>query len=274
MSSEQFTRVNNSVLISRASCPLTTAESMTDSEILIFDDAEQLGKAAAVAFSEQAESFITRQGRFSVALSGGNTPRRVYELLASDEFKKQIAWEDVHIFFGDERPVPRNHPASNYGMAFAALLSKVPVPAANIHAITGDGDPNSNARAYESELRSFFPDAKEPRLDLVLLGLGEDGHTASLFPGTRALQENKAWVLANWVERLSEFRITLTAPVLNAAANILFLVAGENKAAPLLEVLRGPYQTERLPAQLIRPQNGSLIWMVDAAAARLVVGDA
>jgi 6-phosphogluconolactonase len=245
-----------------------------DPEILIFDDADQLARAAAVAFSEQAQSFITRQGRFSVALSGGNTPRRVYELLASDEFKNQIAWKDVYIFFGDERPVPRNHPASNYGMAFAALLSKVPIPAANIHAITGDGDPNANARSYESELRSFFPDAKWPRLDLVLLGLGEDGHTASLFPGTQALKENKAWVMANWVERLSEFRITLTAPVLNAATNVLFLVTGENKAASLVEIMRGPYQPECLPAQLIRPQDGSLVWMVDAAAARMVVGDA
>lgn len=245
-----------------------------DPEILIFDDADQLATAAAVAFSEHAQSFITRQGGFSVALSGGNTPRRVYELLASDEFKNQIAWKDVHIFFGDERPVPRNHPASNYGMAFAALLSKVPIPAANIHAITGDGDPNANARAYESKLRSFFNNAACAHFDLVLLGLGEDGHTASLFPGTQALKENKAWVVANWVERLGEFRITLTAPVLNAAANVLFLVTGENKAASLVEILRGRYQPERLPAQLIRPQDGSLVWMVDAAAARMVVGDA
>lgn len=247
---------------------------MTDPEILIFDDAEQLARAAAVAFSKHSQHFITHQGRFSVALSGGNTPRRVYELLASDEFKNQIAWKDVHIFFGDERPVPRNHPASNYGMAFAALLSKVAIPAPNIHAIAGEGDPNANARAYESELRLFFTNAKWPRFDLMLLGLGEDGHTASLFPETQALKENKAWVVANWVERLGEFRITLTAPVLNAAANVLFLVAGETKAASLVEVLRGPYQPERLPAQLIRPQNGSLVLMVDAAAARMVVGDA
>ena len=157
-------------------------------------------------------------------------------------------------------------------MAFAALLSKVPIPDANIHAITGDGDPNVNARAYESELRSFFADATWPRFDLVLLGLGEDGHTASLFPGTQALKENQAWVVANWVERLGEFRITLTAPVLNSAANVLFLVTGENKAAPLAEVLQGPYQPERLPAQLIRPE-GSLVWMVDAPAARMVVGE-
>ena len=158
-------------------------------------------------------------------------------------------------------------------MAFTALLSKVPIPGSNIHAITGDGDPNANAHAYESELRSFFTNAAWPHLDLVLLGLGEDGHTASLFTETAALKENHAWVVANWVERLGEFRITLTAPVLNAAANVLFLVTGENKASPLAEVLRGPCQSERLPAQLIRPQDGSLVWMVDAAAARMVVGD-
>lgn len=245
-----------------------------DPEILIFDDAEQLARAAAIRFLNQAERTIGKQGRFTVALSGGNTPRRVYELLASDEFKDQIAWQDVHIFFGDERPVPQNHPASNYGMAFHALLSKVTIPGPNIHAITGDGDPTANARAYESELRSFFTNAAWPRFDLVLLGLGEDGHTASLFPGTPALKENHAWAVANWVERLGESRITLTAPVLNAAANVLFLVTGENKASPLAEVLRGPYQPERLPAQLIRPHDGSLVWMVDAAAARIVVGDA
>lgn len=245
----------------------------SDPEILIFDNVEQLARAAAVSFLEHSQNFIKRQGRFSVALSGGNTPRSVYESLATDEFKNRIAWKDIHIFFGDERPVPHNHSASNYGMAFAALLSKVPIPAANIHAISGDGDESANARAYERELKSFFTNPEWPRFDLVLLGLGEDGHTASLFPGTPALKENQAWVVADWVERLGEFRITLTAPVLNAAANVLFLVTGEKKAAALAEVLRGRLQPDRLPAQLIRPQDGSLVWMADTAAASLVVGD-
>jgi len=238
-------------------------------EILIFDNAEELARAAAVKFLEHSQSFIARQGRFSVALSGGNTPRRVYELLATDELKNQIQWSDVHIFFGDERPVPHNPPASNFGMAMATLISRVPIPATNFHPIRGEGDPHANARLYEKELKTFFPNVTWPRFDLVLLGMGEDGHTASLFPGTGALNEHSAWVFANWVENLGEFRITLTAPAINAAANVLFLVTGEKKAVVLAEIFGERLEPGRFPAQLIQPHEGSLLWMVDAAAAQI-----
>jgi 6-phosphogluconolactonase len=172
----------------------------------------------------------------------------------------------VHIFFGDERPVPPHDAASNYGMAHAAFLSKVPIPYSHIHPMTGEGDLPANARKYESELKSHFSNLSWPRFDLVFLGMGEDGHTASLFPGTAALEEKTAWVMANWVAQLNEYRITLTAPAINAAANILFLVSGEKKASRLKEVLSGPLQPKKLPAQLIKPGNGTLTWMVDAAA--------
>lgn len=236
-------------------------------EIEVFNDAEELAHAAAVRFQTLAQSSVAHQGRFSVALAGGNTPRRVYELLATDEFKQQINWPSVHMFFGDERPVPHDHPASNYRMAFETLLSKVSIPVTNVHPMNGAGDPHANARDYESELRSFFGGVSWPRFDLVLLGMGDDGHTASLFPDSPALNEMHAWVVANWVEKLGEFRVTLTAPAINAAANVIFLVAGEKKAESLYEILRGPSQQAHLPSQLISPKEGSLSWMVDAAAA-------
>ena len=224
-----------------------------------------LALAAAHFFVALAQT-ATQQHPFSVALSGGQTPRRVYELLATDELKDQINWKWVHIFFGDERPVPHQHEASNFGMARAALLAHVPIPEANIHPIAGEGDPQLNARNYESELRSYFAGLAWPRFDLVLLGMGEDGHTASLFPGTTALEEKTAWVVANWVERLNEYRITLTVPAINAAANTLFLVTGENKATRLKEVLSGASHPEKVPAQLIQPD--SVTWMIDAGAAQ------
>ena len=209
----------------------------------------------------------TEQHPFRVALSGGNTPRRVYELLATEEFKNKINWEFVHIFFGDERTVPPDDPASNYGMVEATLISHVPIPSGNVHPISGAGNAGENAGSYEKELKSYFAGSAWPRFDLVLLGVGEDGHTASLFPGTAAISEKTAWVVANWVEQLKEFRITLTAPVLNSAAEIIFLVTGASKAARLAEVLNGPYKPESLPAQLIKPDEGELIWMIDKAAA-------
>ena len=207
------------------------------------------------------------QQPFSVALSGGTTPRRVYELLANDEFTSKVNWQFVHIFFGDERAVPHNDPASNYGMALATFISRVPIPQSNVHPILGAGDPQKNARSYEQELKSFFAGSAWPQFDLVLLGMGEDGHTASLFPGSKGISEKNAWVIANWVERLNEFRITLTAPAINAAAQILFLVTGANKSSPLAAVLNGPFQPELLPAQVIKSDQGELIWMVDKAAA-------
>ena len=234
--------------------------------VQVFETPEAVARNAA-QFIVALASSISSQRPFRIVLSGGETPRRVYELLASEEFKLKIDWSAVQVFFGDERTVPANDPASNYGMASAALLSKVPIPKADIHPISGAGDPTTNAEAYERELKSVFPSASWPEFDLVLLGMGEDGHIASLFPGTAALKEEKHWVAANWVPRLEEFRITLTLPTINAASNILFLVTGEKKAARLAQVLSRSAEPEQLPAQLVKPSDGSLVWMIDQAAA-------
>ena len=233
----------------------------------IYDNPEQLAEAAALRFINSAQAAIALQDRFSVAVAGGNTPKRVYELLASDSYRDRTEWLSVHIFFGDERCVPPDHPESNYRMVKESLLSHVPIPMVNVHRMRGEDDPALGARHYEEELRAFFKAAPWPRFDLVLLGMGDDGHTASLFPHTAALREKKAWVVPNWVERLKTFRLTLTVPAICHAANIVFLVTGEAKARRLYEVLNGPRDPERLPAQLIRPVDGRLEWLVDKAAA-------
>jgi 6-phosphogluconolactonase len=234
--------------------------------ILIFDEKEEVARAAATRFVELGREATAARGRLTVALAGGSTPKRAYELLASNDFKNQLDWSKVHIFFGDERCVPPDDAESNYRMANEALLSRLPLPAQNVHRINGIGDAVANARLYEDELRTYFNDAAWPRLDLVLLGLGDDGHTASLFPGTNALAEQEAWVTANWVEELGAYRITLTAPAINHAAHIIFLVTGANKAGALREVLDGESARGQLPAQLIKPVDGTLEWFVDKAA--------
>ncbi|MEK6282794.1 MAG: 6-phosphogluconolactonase [Acidobacteriota bacterium] len=244
--------------------------SKPQSNVLVFEAPEQVALAAAERFVAHAQESNSNHGRFSVALSGGNTPRRMYELLATEQFMGRVAWSNVHIFFGDERTVPRDHPDSNYRLAHDALISRVPIPPDNVHPINGAGDPVVNAHHYERELKSFFPDSEWPRFDLVLLGLGKDGHTASLFPGTNALSERRAWVVANWVNALQTYRITLTAPAINAAVNVEVLVTGADKAPALAAVLNGPYDPEQLPAQLIKPMSGSLTWLADAHAASLL----
>jgi len=242
----------------------------TARDIRILETAEEVARAAADSFTDIALASIAAEGRFSVALSGGSTPRRTYQLLASAEYRNRIDWSKVHIFFGDERCVPPTHADSNYRMVEEAMLSRLPIPEENVHRIIGEGDAHANASLYESELQTFFDGAPWPRFNLVLLGMGDDGHTASLFPGTAALKENRAWVVANWVEKFQSYRITLTAPAINHTANIFFLVAGAGKAERLHEVLRRARDPLRLPAQLIQPVAGSLVWLVDkAAAARL-----
>jgi 6-phosphogluconolactonase len=234
--------------------------------VRIFEDAAEVARAAANRFIELGRDAIAERGRFAVALAGGSTPQRAYQLLAQDDYKSGLDWSQVHIFFGDERSVPPDDKESNYRMANEALLARVSLSARNIHRINGVGDSVANASLYEDEVRTFFNDAAWPRFDLVLLGLGDDGHTASLFPGTKALAEREAWVASVWVEKLSTYRITLTPPAINHAAHILFLVTGENKAERLSEVLKGSPDTERLPAQLIKPLDGSIEWLIDRAA--------
>jgi 6-phosphogluconolactonase len=249
-------------------------ESRRVSSIRVVPDAAALARAGAEEFAQRAREAAGAGGRFTVALSGGSTPRALYALLAEDAaLRNQIAWERTQVFWGDERPVPPGHPDSNYRMARETLLSRVPVPPDNIHRIRGeDADPSAAARDYEETMRKHFrpKEGELPRFDLVLLGLGPDAHTASLFPGSDALGETKRWVVANRVERLDTVRITLTAPVLNAAASVVFLVSGEDKAPALKQVLEGPHDPNRFPAQMIHPHRGSLLWLLDRPAARLL----
>jgi 6-phosphogluconolactonase len=235
--------------------------------VLIYADAEAVARAAAENFVALARKSAGESGHFSVALSGGSTPRRIYELLASDEFASRVDWSKVHAFFGDERCVPPDDDASNYRMARETLLSRVAIPPQNVHRMIGEGDALANARLYEDELRAFFGDASLPRFDLIMLGLGEDGHTASLFPESPALDERAAWVVANRVEKLGAYRLTLTAPVISHAANVMFVATGAGKAERLREIIEGVREPQRLPAQLIRPTGGALTWYVDRAAA-------
>ncbi|HWS86976.1 MAG TPA: 6-phosphogluconolactonase [Pyrinomonadaceae bacterium] len=246
--------------------------SAPEPRVLLFDDAESLARGAGARVAELARESVGARGLFAVALSGGSTPRRVYELLAGEEFGDGIDWPNVHVFFGDERMVPPDHAESNYRMASEALLSRVPIPPENVHRIEGVGDAGANASAYEREMRGVFGDVEWPRLDLVLLGMGDDGHTASLFPGTAALGEDRLWVAPNWVEKLGAWRVTLTAPAVNAARHVAFLVTGKGKAERLREVLKGDRDPSRLPSQLIRPHDGTLEWFVERAAASNLEG--
>jgi 6-phosphogluconolactonase len=243
----------------------------TPANILVFEDAEEVARQGALRFVETARASIANSGRFGVALAGGSTPRRAYETLTTNEYRDRVSWPSVHIFFGDERCVPPEDAESNYRMAREAMLSRLRIPAENVHRMMGEIDPTVSARLYEKELRAFFGDAAGwPRFDLVLLGMGDDGHTASLFPGTAALAEQQAWVVANRVEKLKTFRITLTAPAINHAAHVVFMVTGVGKAARLAEVINDPRDPERLPSQMIQPVDGTLTWMVDKAAASLL----
>lgn len=226
--------------------------------------------AAAERFVECADELHRGLARFSVALAGGNTPRRVYELLATDRFKNRVEWAHVNLFFGDERCVPTEHPDSNYRMAFESLISHVPIPAANVYRMIGEGDGNENARAYEKELRTFFAGLTWPRFDLVFLGMGEDGHTASLFPDSPASRELSRWVVPARNEQSGQDRITLTVPVFNHARQVTFLVTGKKKAQRLKEVLRPEPESKELPVQAIAPIEGMLEWLVDSEAASLL----
>ncbi len=246
-------------------------------DIRILPSPADLLHAAAEEFVHQAGEAVRANGLVTVALSGGSTPKGLYRLLANETdatFRWLVPWDKTHFFWGDERHVPPDHPDSNYRMANEAMLSRVPIPPKNVHRIMAENpDSGKAAGEYAEELRQFFQPAagQFPRFDLILLGMGPDGHTASLFPGTDAVREQKKLVAAPWVEKFRAHRITLTPPVLNNATCVIFLVSGEEKAETLREVLQGDYQPDRLPAQLIRPTHGRLIWLVDRAAARLLV---
>jgi 6-phosphogluconolactonase len=235
--------------------------------ICTYQNLESLSRGAADLFVTTAIGAVRIRGRFAVALSGGRTPVRAYELLAQPPWREQVPWEDVYVFWGDERCVLPGDPRSNARMARLALLDHVPIPAAQIHPISCAGAPAQGSREYEDTIRSFF-EGRQPRFDLIFLGLGENGHTASLFPETPVLDEGNRWAAEVYVPEQRLYRVTLTPPIINQGKTVAFLVAGANKAAVLQEVLEGQRDPHRLPAQLIQPISGDLHWLVDQEAAR------
>jgi 6-phosphogluconolactonase len=235
--------------------------------LFIFDTPEQVARAAAERFVDYSIASIRDHGSFAVALAGGSSPRLAYELLATDEFRNRVDWSLVFLFFGDERMVPPNSPESNYRMVNDALISRVSIPAANVHRIMGETAPAESAASYAAELKSFFGTVEWPHFDLVWLGIGEDGHTASLFPGSDALKDETSWVIDTRNPQTGQTRITLTLPVPNHAARVTFMVTGKGKAATLARVLHDDAEKEALPAQKVKPVNGVLEWLVDRAAA-------
>ncbi len=250
-------------------------------EIEIVDDSSELNRAAADEFSRLARAAVARNGRFAVALAGGSTPKNVYSLLAGDDVANpamRLPWEKIHFFFGDERHVPPDHADSNYHMASESLLSKVPIPQANIHRVRAELESAEEAAdLYEIDVRDYFrPEVGDsnpdfvPVFDLIMLGMGPDGHTASLFPGSDALNENRRLVVANWVEKFNTFRITFTYRLINNASEVMFLVTGKDKTDMLHNVLEGDPSGKTYPSQGIKPVSGRLLWIIDRGAAAML----
>lgn len=243
-------------------------------EIRILADAGAIAQTAAAEFLEVARESVRARDSFSVALAGGSTPKALYELLSNNPLlQAQVPWSKIQFFFGDERHVPPDNSESNFRMANEAMFAKAPVNPKQVHRIKGE-KPNAAdaAEEYEQDLRTSFrlADGELPQFDLVLLGMGPEGHTASLFPGTKALKENKRLVVSNWVGKLFTDRITFTPPILNNAARVVFMIHGAEKAPALKAVLEGPYEPDQLPAQIIRPKQGSVLWLVDPTAAGML----
>jgi 6-phosphogluconolactonase len=244
---------------------------VTNISVTVLPTHDALVTVAADRFVALAAAAIRAYGRFHVALSGGTTPKGVYQMLATERYAARVDWSRVHLFWGDERCVPPRHPMSNYRMVRETLIAHVTLPADHVHRVRGEDDPGAAAAAYERELRNVFripagPPMPGAGFDLVLLGLGLDGHTASLFPGLTAVSEQERWVTAAYVAEVSMWRVTCTPVVFNTAAQVVFLVVGPGKAAMLRQVLEGPHRPALLPAQVIAPSDGSVCWLVDADA--------
>ncbi len=238
-------------------------------QIVVSRNKSELKRDVAKAFCAEARQAIREKGRFAVALSGGSTPKLLFKELAKHH-RNEVDWSAVDFFWSDERYVPIDHPESNAGMAYRNLLLPLDIQPANVHPVPTDISPASQAAdVYAETMAKYFgPSKQPPRFDLILLGIGEDGHTASLFPGTLALEEHDKWVAANWVEKLAVWRITFTYPLLNSAAAVLFMVAGQNKAEIVHRILEE--EDNDLPAQRVKPQSGRLYWYLDSAAASRV----
>jgi 6-phosphogluconolactonase len=246
-------------------------------EVRILSDAAAIARRTADEFIKAANAAVAARGVFTVALAGGSTPKALYGLLAEDTMlRAQVPWDKLRIFFGDERHVPPDHKDSNYNMAREAIFSKAPLKPEQIMRIKGEeADTEKAALEYEHALRAYFQlkEGQLPRFDLVLLGMGDEGHTLSLFPGTKALHPGNRLVVRNWVGKLYTERITLTAPVANQARQVIFAVTKADKALALKAVLEGPYEPEQLPSQLIQPESGKVLWLVDPdAGSKLSVG--
>lgn len=257
---------------SSATATTTTTTIEVPGHLIIVPTAEAVASTAAEQFVAAAGVATRERGRFVVALSGGSTPRALYATLAGPAFASRVDWTRVHVFWGDERCVPPGDPASNYRMARETLLDRVPIPAGQIHRVRGEDTPAMAAAGYERALREIFAPGPESRFDLVLLGMGDNGHTASLFPGLAAVREATRWVVAELVPEVGMWRVTLTPPAINAAAQVMFMVTGREKATMLVRVLAGPPEPDTLPAQAIAPDHGRLIWLLDAAAASQLGG--
>ena len=244
---------------------------VSNTKVVSYQNVTNMNEAVVDAIAEKASAAIRQQGTFHIALAGGSTPKSIYELMATEHYQKILPWSNIHFYFGDERCVPADHPDSNYRMATQALLAKVPVPEGNIHAVNIDlKNIAASAERYEDELKKHLPiTSGTPVFDLVLLGIGDDGHTASLFPGTDILTETRKWVAAVYVEKFNAWRISLTYPVINAAANVFVIAAGSGKQKILKEVLSSEPVDDPYPVQRIRP-SGELVWYIDSAAAALL----
>lgn len=245
---------------------------MDTNNVKVVADTNQMSRQAAELFVKFAKQAIAERGVFSVALSGGSTPKKLYELLANESelYRSQIEWQKVHFFFGDERHVPPDHADSNYKMANQAMFARVSeLPLENVHRVLSENEAADAATLYEQKLREFFPSetVEFPRFDLVLLGLGADGHTASLFPESEALAEQTRFFIENFVQKFSAYRLTLTFPMINNARNVLFLIGGGEKALVVREILKPESNKVSYPAQLVNPLDGQLLWLLDKAAA-------
>jgi len=244
-------------------------------DVRILADANSIAQTAAAEFLEAAQQAVSEKGSFSVALAGGSTPKALYGLLATNPLlQAKVPWSKIQFFFGDERHVPPTDEESNFRMAEEAMLGKALVDPKQVHRIKGEKrNAAQAAEEYEQDLRASFrlQGGEFPRFDLVLLGMGPEGHTASLFPGTKALKEERRLVVSNWVGKFYTDRITFTPPVLNNSARVIFMVHGEEKAPALKAVLEGPYEPEQLPAQIIQPKQGKVLWLVDPSAASMLV---
>jgi 6-phosphogluconolactonase len=246
-------------------------------QVDVFADVKALTIAAADRFAHLAVNAVEEHGIFAVALSGGSTPKALYRLIAADRaIRSKIPWSEVHVFFGDERHVPPDHADSNFRMANEAMLQSLATDQVHVHRVLSElTDASQAAAQYEEDLRDFFDPRGLlqdgfPRFDLIFLGMGPDGHTASLFPNSSGLGESRRWVISNWVEKFKTDRITMTFPVLNAAAEIIVLVSGPEKAPLVAEVLQGTNGVPKYPVQMVRPHKGIKRWMLDAAGASAV----